>query len=384
MNFEFATATRILFGPGTSQQLPQIAAAFGQNIFVVTGADRSRQAALWSALEQKGLNLTFFTVRGEPTTFDIVTGLEWARQAGCEVVVGIGGGSVLDAGKAIAALLTNGGQPLDYLEVIGRGQPLTRPSAPYIAVPTTAGTGAEVTRNAVLASPEHRVKVSLRSPLMLPAVAVVDPDLTRAMSPALTAYAGLDALTQLIEPFVSNKANPLTDALCREGIPRAAWALRRAYRDGSNAAAREAMSLASLLGGLALANAGLGAVHGFAGPIGGLFPAPHGAICARLLPLVMANNVHALQERDPDHTALPRYQEVARLLTGQAAATIADGVAWVESLCADLKIPSLATWGVTEADCSTLIAQAQKASSMKANPIRLTETELGDMLLQAL
>lgn len=384
MNFEFATTSHIVFGPGTSQQLPQIAAALGRNILVVTGANRSRQAALWSALEQHSLNLTFFTVRGEPTTFDIATGLEWARQAGCEVVVGVGGGSVLDAGKAIAALLTNGGQPLDYLEVIGHGQPLTRPSAPYIAVPTTAGTGAEVTRNAVLASPEHQVKVSLRSPLMLPVVAMVDPDLTHSMSPAVTAYTGLDALTQLLEPFVSNKANPLTDALCREGIPRVAGALRRAYADGSDAAAREAMSLASLLGGLALANAGLGAVHGFAGPIGGLFPAPHGAICARLLPLVMAINIRALQERQPEHNALPRYQEVARLLTGQADATIAEGITWVETLCADLKIPSLATWGVTKADTSTLISQAQKASSMKANPIPLTETELADILLQAL
>lgn len=382
--FEFATATRIVFGDGVSTQLPKLAAVYPPSLLIVTGSQPARHTTIWTSLEQAGLSLTFFPVKGEPTTLDVIAGTELARQAGCQTVLGLGGGSVLDAGKAIAALLTNGGEPLDYLEVIGRGLPLSQPSAPYLAVPTTAGTGAEVTRNAVLASPEHRLKVSLRSPFMLPALAVVDPLLTHSAPPDVTASTGMDALTQLIEPFVSSKANPLTDALCRAGIPQAAAALRRVYADGSDAAARSAMSFASLNGGLALANAGLGAVHGFAGPIGGLFPAPHGAICARLLPLVMAANVRALQRRAPQHPALSRYAEVAQMVTGDAAATIADGLTWVETLCADLAIPRLSHWQLSQTDLPLVVAQAQNASSMKANPIVLTEDELYQIVAQAL
>ncbi len=243
-----------------------------------------------------------------------------------DLVVGMGGGSVIDAAKAIAALLTNPGDPLDYLEVIGRGLPLANACAPMMAIPTTAGTGAEVTRNAVLASPAHRVKVSLRSASMLPDVAIVDPELTLSMPPAVTAATGLDALTQCLEPFVSHLATPLTDGFCREGLARAARSLRRAYHHGSDVAARRDMALASLCGGLALANAKLGAVHGFAGPIGGMFDAPHGAVCARLLPLVMTANVRALEERSPNSPALVRYAEVAKIVTGDADASIADGV----------------------------------------------------------
>src|SRR5208282_5705063 len=227
-----------------------------------------------------------------------------------------GGGSAIDAAKAIAAMLTNKGELLDYVEIIGRGKPLTQPSAPFIAVPTTAGTGSEVTRNAVLASPEHRVKVSLRSPLMLPRVAVVDPELTYALPPAITASTGLDALTQLIEPFVCARANPMVDALCIEGIRRAARSLREVVHQNPGKSAREDMALASLFGGIALANAGLGAVHGFAGPMGGMFAAPHGALCAALLPGVMAANVAALRRRQPGGEGLRRYDEIARLLTG--------------------------------------------------------------------
>ena len=233
------------------------------------------------------------------------------------MVIGLGGGSAIDTGKAIAALLTNPGDPLDYLEVIGRGQALQQTPLPYIAIPTTAGTGSEVTRNAVLASHEHHVKVSLRSPLMLPRVAIVDPELTYSLPPAITASTGLDALTQLIEPYTCNSPNPMIDAICREGMQRAARSLKRAYQNGSDAAAREDMSIAALFGGMALANAKLGAVHGFAGPLGGLFPAPHGMICARLLPFVVEANVRALQMREPDSPVLKRYDEVAQLLTGR-------------------------------------------------------------------
>jgi alcohol dehydrogenase class IV len=291
---------------------------------------------------------------------------------------------VIDTGKAVAALLTNSGDPLDYLEVIGRGQPLTQASAPYIAIPTTAGTGAEVTHNAVLASPEHRVKVSLRSPLMLPDVALVDPELSCCLPPDVTAYTGLDALTQVIEPFVSGKANPITDALCREGITRAARSLRRAFENGEDHPAREDMALASLFGGLALANAALGAVHGFAGPFGGMFDAPHGAICAALLPHVMAINVQALQARQPDGEALRRYDEVARLLTGNSAATARDGVAWIATLCAALRVPALASYGLARADFDDLITKAAAASSMKGNPVALTPNEMRTILERAI
>jgi alcohol dehydrogenase class IV len=313
-----------------------------------------------------------------------LAGVEVARAAGSDLVIGMGGGSVIDAAKAIAALLANAGDPYEHLEVIGRGLPLRNPSAPVIAVPTTAGTGAEVTRNAVLASPEHRTKVSLRHASMLPDVALVDPELTYAMPPAITASTGLDALTQCLEPFVSHLATPLTDGFCREGLARSARSLLRAFNDGANVDARRDMALASLCGGLALANAKLGAVHGFAGPIGGMFEAPHGAVCARLLPLVMAANVRALQEREPDSPALDRYADAAKLLTGDANASVADGVSWVQALCAELAVPGFAGYGMTEDDLADVAAKAMPSSSMKGNPIGLSEEELVAVLQQAL
>jgi len=392
MRFEFATATRIIFGPGTLREVGPIAAEMGSRALVVVGYTAlrpaqgrpARAAPLLDGLAAQGIYTVTTSVTSEPTVGVARLGTERAREAECDLVIGFGGGSVLDTGKAIAALLTNGGDPLDYLEVIGRGQPLTRAAAPCIAIPTTAGTGAEVTRNAVLASPEHRVKVSLRSPLMLPRLAVVDPELTHTLPPAVTASTGLDALTQVIEPYVSNRANPMTDALCREGMRRAARSLRRAYEQGDDAAAREDMALASLFGGLALANAKLGAAHGFAGPLGGMFSAPHGAICGRLLPHVVAVNVRALQERLPGSEALRRYDEVAQILTGSGSASADDGVAWVRELCDVLQVPPLASYGVTPADFPVLIEKASVSSSMQGNPIRLTPDEMREILTRAL
>ena len=383
MRFEFATATRVLFGPGTLREVAPLAAAFGRRALVVTGRHVERAAPLLDQLHRQSVATVTFTVSGEPATATALAGVQFAKEAACDLVIGFGGGSALDTGKAVAALLTNGGELLDYLEVIGRGQPLTQSSAPYIAIPTTAGTGSEVTRNAVLASPEHRVKVSLRSPLMLPRLAVVDPELTYALPPEVTAATGLDALTQLVEPFVSNSANPMTDALCREGMRRVARSLRRAYETGSDAAAREDMALASLFGGMALANAKLGAVHGLAGPLGGLFLAPHGAICARLLPIVMEANVRALQSRAPNSPALARYDEVAQILTGNATAAAADGVVWVRDVCAAVAVSPLSRFSLTQADFPAVVAQAQQASSMKGNPVPLTDQEVTDILEQA-
>jgi alcohol dehydrogenase class IV len=384
MRFEFATATRILFGAGTVRQVPPAAKEMGKRALFVTGLTVGQSAPLIRQLDTVGVACASLAVTAEPTLDLIQQGVRRAGEEQCELVIGFGGGSAIDAGKAIAALLTNSGELMDYLEVIGKGKALSAPAAPFIAVPTTAGTGAEVTRNAVLASPEHRVKVSLRSPLMLPRLAVVDPELTLDLPPTITAYTGLDALTQVIEPYVSSRANPMTDGSCVEGIRRASRSLRRAYHNGRDAEARADMSLASLLGGLALANAGLGVVHGFAAPLGGMFPAPHGAVCAALLPYGMEVNIRALRARTPESESLRRYEEVARLLTGRPNAAAEDGVEWVREICQELSIPPLSSYGIGEQDLPILVEKASKASSMKANPIALTPDELGEVLTRAL
>lgn len=384
MRFEFATSDRIIFGPGTAGEVGALAKAFGTRALMITGKQPERAGLILGSLESAGIALVPFEVPHEPTTHIVQAGAERAREEGCHLVIGCGGGSVIDAGKAVSALLTNGGCPLDYLEVIGRGQPITKRSAPYIAVPTTAGTGAEVTRNAVLVSPEHRVKVSLRSPLILPHVAVVDPLLTHSMPPAVTASTGLDALTQVLEPYVSGLANPLTDTICREGLTRAARSLHRAFEDGSDAGARLDMALASLFGGLALANAKLGAVHGFAGVLGGMYGAPHGVICGRLLPFATELNIRALQARDRDNPALARYDEIARIVTGNTSATADDGIAWIQTLGDALHVPGLAAYGLAPADFPVIIEKTSRSSSMRGNPIKLTAEEMTEILEQAL
>ncbi len=370
MLFEFATTGRILFGRGAAREIEPAAKALGRRIFLVSG--KARGIGLEAAAS---LNVT-----GEPTVELVREAAEAARAARCDVVVAVGGGSAIDAGKAVAALLANGGDPLDYLEVIGRGRPLLEPSVPLIAAPTTAGTGAEVTRNAVLASKAHGVKASLRSPHMLPRVAVVDPDLTLDLPPAITAATGLDALTQLIEPYVSARANAMTDLFCLDGMRRAARALRNAYNDGSDVEARTEMAFASLMGGLALANAGLGAVHGFAAAIGGAFDAPHGAVCAALLPHAIDVNISALRERQPGSEALRRYEKIACILTGDHEAIPEHAVGAVAQLCGDLHIPPLRTYGIRDSDVAPLCSKAAQASSMKANPIALSEAELQELL----
>ncbi len=383
MHFEFATASRIIFGPGSIKELPSAASSLGKRAMFVQGASNERAVSTIEQLRAQGISATEFHVSGEPTVELVLSGVQQARAASCDLVIGVGGGSAMDTAKAIAALLTNPGDIYNYLEVVDKGAPLTETAAPCIAIPTTAGTGTEVTRNAVLAVKERRVKVSLRSASMLPRLALVDAELTYGLPPQVTATSGLDALTQLIEPFLSNAANPMTDAVCRDGIRRVARSLRPAYFS-DNHAAREDMSLAALFGGMALANARLGAAHGFAGPIGGMFPAPHGAICARLLPIVMETNLHAIQDRAPDSPVLSRFTEVARILTGNRDALAEDGIQWLHDLCADLKIPPLSAYGITAADLPEIIAPSKKASSMKGNSILLTDDELRSILERAL
>jgi alcohol dehydrogenase class IV len=384
MRFEFATAQKIIFGAGTIGEAGPLAKGMGSCTLVVTGRVADRAEPLIKVLKNQGIAVTVFAVSGEPEVGTVVEGVKQAKSAGCELVVSFGGGSAIDAGKAIAAMLTNEGELLDYLEVIGRGKTLTRPSAPFIAIPTTAGTGSEVTRNSVLASPGHRVKVSLRSPFMLPRIALVDPELTYDLPSSITASTGLDALTQLIEPYVCCRTNPMTDAVCVEGMRRAARSLRTAFEEGRNKPAREDMAVASLFGGLALANAGLGAVHGFAGPIGGMFPAPHGAVCAALLPHVMDINLQALRLRAPGSETITRYGQLARVLTNNPNATADGGVAWVRDLVAALQVPPLGKYGISSGDIGALVDQATKASSMKANAIPLTRDEMVDALAHAI
>jgi alcohol dehydrogenase class IV len=372
MRFEFATAQRVIFGEGSVRDIPAAARSFGRRAILVRGQSGERAAPLRTALEAAGVACADFVVPSEPTV-DLIR----SAPRDADLVVAIGGGSVLDAGKAIAALITNPGDPMDYLEVIGKGQPLTESAAPCIAVPTTAGTGSEVTRNAVLGSPEHRVKASMRSASMLPRIAVVDPELTLALPRPITASTGLDALTQLIEPYLSAKANPMTDALCVQAIPQAARALPALHDKPGERAARSAMSFASLMGGMALANAGLGAVHGFAAPIGGMFPAPHGAVCAVLLPHAFEVNLRA--SKDPT-----RFDEVARLITGDPHATADAAVRWIAGLCRKLEIPPLRAYGMTADDLPAVVEKASQASSMKANPVHLSHDQLHEIVSRAL
>jgi len=380
MQFEFATASKIRFGAGAIKELPKAAAELGRSVLFVMGESRRRAAEHIDELQKAGLDVHEYHVMGEPTVEVVLAGLAEARKAGCDVVIGMGGGSVLDTGKAIAALMQNPGDLLDYLEVLGKGLPIPNASAPYVAVPTTAGSGSEVTRNAVLTVSHKRLKVSLRSPYLLPRLALVDPELTYSLSPEQTAASGMDALTQVIEPLLTRVPTPLTDAVCREGIVRIASSLKRAYGQGSDEGARENMSVGSLMGGMALANAKLGAVHGFAGPLGGMYPAPHGGICARLLPIIMEVNLRALRQRAGSASQLDRFSEVARLLTGRHDATAEDGISWLRALVMDLKIPGLGKYGLQESEYADVIDRARRSSSMKGNPVELSDEELAGIL----
>jgi alcohol dehydrogenase class IV len=377
--FEFATAQRIIFGSGTIAQAPEIAVNLGHNILIVLTHSADEIAdQLEQALRQRRCTAIRYEIHGEPDVQSIEAGVETARNANCDCVIAVGGGSALDSGKAIAALLTNGGSVMDYVEVVGAGKPITRPTAPLIAIPTTAGTGAEVTRNAVISVPDKQVKVSMRSPHMLPAVALVDPALTYSLPSDVTASTGLDALTQLIEAYTCNRSNRLSDAFALSGLKCAGRSLLTAFNDGSPAA-RSEMAYASLCSGLALANSGLGAVHGFASVLGGRYPISHGVCCAALLPHVVKANRTALQAREPHSPIIKRYAEIESLLSDGN-----DLGETLDNLVEALKVPRLSAFGITTNDIPDLVAQSQKASSMKANPIVLTDGELFAILAATL
>lgn len=391
MKLEFYTAATIVYGRDELDRVGALARPLGSRALVVRGGPHLDRAGsidrLQRALAAQGLAFTYAPVRGEPAIATVESAVELARAARCDLVIGLGGGSVLDTAKAVAALLPQPGTLLDYLEVAGRGQPLASPPLPVIAIPTTAGTGSEVTKNAVITAPAHQVKASIRSPLLVPKVALVDPSLSDAMPPAVTAATGLDALTQLIEPFVSCRAQPLTDGLALTGLRLSVGALERAHRDGSDRAARDDLALAALLGGMALANAGLGAVHGCAAPLGARFPVPHGVACAALLPHVMRANVAALREAGGPLEARQRYAELGALFAGMGSdpeRTTDAGIDWVQQLVTRLGIPRLTSFGVTRAAIPTLVSAAQRASSMRGNPIPLTDAALAAALAAAL
>jgi alcohol dehydrogenase class IV len=370
--FELALPRRVVFGPGRADELAGLLPGLGRRVLLCTGSDPARHRRLLGDVDP----VAVVTVGHEPTVDDLQAATDAARDAGADVVVAIGGGSVVDLGKAVAVLLGNRTEPWDHLEIIGRGVPIERAAVPCVAVPTTAGTGAEATANAVFAAPEHGRKASIRSPHLLPTVALVDPLLTLSCPPAVTASSGLDALTQCLEPYVSPRANPATDAVAAEGLRRGARALRRAYEHGDDRWAREEMAVCSLFGGIALANAKLGAVHGIAGVVGGIVDAPHGAVCATLLAPVVEANLRALREREPDSPALQRYADAARLLTGRDDATVGDGVDWLREMVAALDVPRLGSVGLGVDRYGEVADKAARSSSMQGNPVRLTEQEL--------
>lgn len=386
--FDFAAPTSIAFGLGRVSEAGAAAAVLlsghpGGRVFAIGGSDPSRLAPLAASLEAADLEYTRYALSGEPTFERLREAVEAARGAGCRLVVGFGGGSAIDLAKAVAALLANPGDPLDYAEVIGGGRPLSEPSLPCIAIPTTSGTGAEATKNAVIKSVEKAVKVSLRSPTMLPRLAIVDPELSYSLPPEATAQTGMDALTQLIEPLVCCSPNPLVDALCREALPRAIRSLPRAYRDGCDAEARSDMAFASLSSGLALANARLGAVHGIAGPLGGQLPISHGAACAALLAPAAAVNVSALRERSPSSPALARYAEVASILRGGRSSRPEDAAEALAELAISLGIRGLKDYGLESRLFPSLAEKAAASSSMRGNPLALRSEEIEKILSMA-
>jgi alcohol dehydrogenase class IV len=383
VDFNLAVPADIRFGAGRVSEVPEALLGLGASrVMVVTGRNASRADGVRSALREAGISSIPFAVATEPSIERVRAAVELLTETGCDAVLGYGGGSAIDVAKAVAVLATTGTDPREHLEVIGAGRPIERPGLPCVAVPTTAGTGSEVTRNSVLSG--EGVKASLRSPLMLPKVAVVDPDLLIGLPAPTIAASGMDALSQLIEPLLSRRANPFCDALALDGIRRSARSLRRAYQEGmEDPEVREDLALASLFGGLCLANSGLGAVHGLAAATGARLSAPHGAVCAAVLAATMEINLRALRERAPEHPTLQRMTEVATVLTGQQDASPEDAIAWLEELTAALSIPGLASYGLDETEIEAVVAAAQNASSMRANPIKLSDAEVAEIVTRS-
>lgn len=381
MNFEFYTASRIIFGAGTLNKLAEIAPETGSKALIVLGGGSLRNNGvvdkLSSLLKKSGIEICFYEgINGEPEVETIDKGVDIALKNDVDLVIGMGGGSVIDTAKAISGIVTNGGSVLEYLEGVGTGREITKDSLPYIAIPTTSGTGAEVTKNSVILSRKQKFKKSIRSFKLIPDIALVDPELTMGVPPNITAYCGMDALTQLIEPYTSKKAKPFTDALSIYGIPFIARSLLKAVRDGSNLQARTDMALGSLLSGCALANSGLGAAHGIAASLGANFGISHGLACGILLPHVMEINMKA---------ETGKFANIGEALTGMhfndKKRAAEAGVEFVRKLAEDIGIPAnLKNFGITREDIPS-IAKGSRGSSLSGNPVDLTDEELEGFLM---
>lgn len=376
--FAFLTAGEIRFGRGVAAEAIGRALGFGHRVLVVHGANAMRAEWLVDGLRAAGAEVMGLVCGREPDVALIEAGVEAARGHGAEVVVSLGGGAVIDAGKAVAALVPATRPMLDHLEVVGRGLPLEAVPLPFIALPTTAGTGAEVTKNAVIGVPEAGRKVSLRDVRMLPDVALVDPALTDGLPKSVTLASGLDAVTQVIEPYVSSKANRISDALCRAAIGPGLRALRVLIDEGEDKAARDDLAWCSLSGGLALANAGLGAVHGLAGPIGGVSPAPHGAVCGRLLPFVLEENA-----KRADDVTTARLAEVCGWIAEALGGVPDDAPATLEVWARQSGLPRLQAMGLKPERFGAVAEAAAGSSSMKGNPVELDVACLRGILQRA-
>jgi len=389
--FYIATLPRIAFGSGGLAQLPGYVAEFGNEILLVTGAASFLSSHHWSALTTRlhdtGVRFHHVALQGEPSPAFIDEIVQKWHGAPIHAVVGIGGGSVLDAAKAIAALLPLGHSVMDYLEDVGRGLSYPGPSLPLIAVPTTAGTGSEATKNAVLS--EHGpagYKKSFRHEKMVAKIAIVDPDLLEACPPHLIAAQGMDAFTQLLESYVSLRANPFTDALAWSGLEAVAGGFMAAWHGGDGVDARRgraAMAYGALLSGITLAQVGLGSVHGLAQPLGSLFAIPHGVACGTMVAAATATNITALRQRQPGGQALAKYGRVGRVLSGEAGLSGHDAcdrlVAMLEEWSTEMTLPRLGSYGITEETIPAIVA-ASRNNSMKSNPVLLLDDEIADMV----
>lgn len=377
-NFLFQTASRVIFGIDSIKQISGQTKNYGRKVFIIISQsshldDLLREELSWC-------DLLIVPSHCEPDLAEVTRLSMTARDFSPDCIIGIGGGSAIDIAKAVGAFSTNHHPPSAYLEIVGEARPLENPTTPVIAIPTTAGTGSEVTKNAVIGIPDRKIKVSLRSEKILPKVALIDPKLTSTLNAMYSASTGMDALTQLIEPYLSKKSNPFTDMLCVEGIRRIPGALIKVMENGSDIRSRSEMSYASLLGGMALANAGLGAVHGFAGVLGGMYSAPHGLICARLLPAVFSINYEHISRNGANLCLIDKLNKISSMLTQKRSAHAKEGIDWLYQFTERLGIPKLCDLGIQKGDFPEIVKNAKLSSSMKGNPIELPDEALYKIL----
>jgi alcohol dehydrogenase class IV len=391
--FSISGLPKIIFGEGRLRDVPELLQSMGKRVLIVTGGRSFRASLHWQglidALKGRGLSWEDMVVEQEPSPGLVDQAVRVYRHAGIEVVLGIGGGSVLDAAKAIAGLLPHGNSVMEHLEGVGPELPYQGPSLPFIAVPTTAGTGSEATKNAVLSmhGPDG-FKKSFRHDLLVAKYAVVDPALLATCPPDLIAANGMDALTQLLESYVSTRANPFADALALSGLSYVREGLLDWYEGGEKAAeGRAGMAYAALLSGITLAQVGLGSVHGLAAPLGAIFPVPHGVACGATVAEATAINIRALEEREPDNPILAKYAHIGRLFQGKHPVDdVAARVFLVRILkewTARMNVPTLGAYGIREADLDLIVANS-RGSSMKTNPIVLSDGEVREILLRCL